>query len=270
MKGEFEAIPVVNAGPFEVVGAAKKFTVAANTSSPRTVTRGRASVPVTSAPSSADRALASCQNNLKQLGLVFKMFANESKGGRYPCLSSEAGRLMFANESPGMREVFPEYLLDLAILICPADTDAALAKDPAKKSDPNVMIDDHSYFYLGYAMTDEAALKAFAEAYKDRVAKGLAFDEDLAIPGGTLYMIREGIERFFITDINDPAASAKAQSEIPVLIERPGNHTPEGGNVLFMDGHVEFMTYAAVRWPMTTTTIDILKSLEAVKPPAKK
>jgi prepilin-type N-terminal cleavage/methylation domain-containing protein len=27
---------------------------------------------------------ASCQNNLKQLGLMFKMYAGESKGERYP------------------------------------------------------------------------------------------------------------------------------------------------------------------------------------------
>jgi len=29
---------------------------------------------------------AACQNNLKQLGLVFKMYANESKGERYPTM----------------------------------------------------------------------------------------------------------------------------------------------------------------------------------------
>ena len=29
---------------------------------------------------------ASCQNNLKQMGLVFKMYANESKGEKYPTL----------------------------------------------------------------------------------------------------------------------------------------------------------------------------------------
>ena len=28
---------------------------------------------------------ASCQNNLKQMGLIFKMFANESPGERWPC-----------------------------------------------------------------------------------------------------------------------------------------------------------------------------------------
>ena len=31
---------------------------------------------------------ASCQNNLKQLGQVFKMYASEAPGGRYPTLKA--------------------------------------------------------------------------------------------------------------------------------------------------------------------------------------
>ncbi|MCC6487692.1 MAG: hypothetical protein IT364_09345, partial [Candidatus Hydrogenedentes bacterium] len=66
------------------------------------------------------------------------------------------------------------------------------------------------------------------------------------------YRLKEGIERFFITDINNPAGSAKAQSVIPamwdtILTTAGGrinptsfNHVPGGVNVLFMDGHVEF------------------------------
>jgi len=75
----------------------------------------------------------------------------------------------------------------------------------------------------------------------------------------TLYWFREGIERFFITDINNPASSSMAQSELAVMWDssrtygidddNPGqvspefNHVPGGANVLFMDGHVEFFRY---------------------------
>jgi len=65
----------------------------------------------------------------------------------------------------------------------------------------------------------------------------------------TIYRLREGIERFFITDINNPAASAQAQSELWVMvddctgIEANFNHIPGGGNVLYMDGHVAFIRY---------------------------
>jgi len=68
----------------------------------------------------------------------------------------------------------------------------------------------------------------------------------------TIYRLREGIERFLITDINNPAASSKAQSEIAVTYDMVQsnlkgfsqfNHIPGGGNVLYMDGHVEFLKY---------------------------
>ena len=31
---------------------------------------------------------SSCQNNLKQMGIVFKMYANEAKGERFPTLQA--------------------------------------------------------------------------------------------------------------------------------------------------------------------------------------
>lgn len=77
--------------------------------------------------------------------------------------------------------------------------------------------------------------------------------------------LKEGIERFFVTDINNPAGSARAQSSIPCMmdawaqdtgwwmafagIEDKGiakfNHVPGGSNVLYMDGHCEFIKYGA-------------------------
>ena len=78
------------------------------------------------------------------------------------------------------------------------------------------------------------------------------YDRDLStLSGETVYRIREGIERFFITDINNPAASSLAQSEIPVMWDQVAgkiaemgfNHVPGGANVLYMDGHVEFVKY---------------------------
>jgi len=81
-------------------------------------------------------------------------------------------------------------------------------------------------------------------------------DEDLSVPdgygnggSGTVYRLREGIERFLITDINNPASSARAQSEIYIMFDQLAtttsayNHIPGGANVLYMDGHVEFLRY---------------------------
>ena len=78
------------------------------------------------------------------------------------------------------------------------------------------------------------------------------------------------IERFFATDLNNPAASAKAQREIPVMWDkalwaqspledcmRGYNHFPGGASVLFMGGHFEFVKYQA-KWPICSTWISFV------------
>ena len=66
-----------------------------------------------------------------------------------------------------------------------------------------------------------------------------------------MHRLQEGIERFLITDINNPGGSAVAQSEVAVMWDWIGgnvtqdhlewfNHVPGGCNVLYMDGHVKF------------------------------
>jgi prepilin-type processing-associated H-X9-DG protein len=188
---------------------------------------------------------ASCQNNLKQMGIVFKMYANESQGELWPELSPDAGVLMFSE----LTAVYPEYLTDLSILQCPANPAGVLS------------IDDHSYFYLGYVIRNEDEMAAFAEVYEERLSEGLFFDEDLPIPpgkvpGDKLYRLREGVER----DVSTLARHV-AQAHIPVLIERLGHHEPDGGNVLYMDGHVEFLAYPG-KWPMTEKTMSLLESMD--------
>lgn len=87
----------------------------------------------------------------------------------------------------------------------------------------------------------------------------LSIDADVELGTGgsdTLYRHREGIERFLITDINNPGASAAAQSDIAVYSDFVAtavsqfNHVPGGANVLYMDGHVEFIKYPGT-WPIT-------------------
>jgi prepilin-type N-terminal cleavage/methylation domain-containing protein/prepilin-type processing-associated H-X9-DG protein len=87
-----------------------------------------------------------------------------------------------------------------------------------------------------------------------------------SLPGqGNLIKLKEGIERFLITDINNPAASAKAQSNVAAMWDRivysatdadrraRFNHIPGGCNVLWMDGHVTFVKYPNSKFPVTAT-----------------
>lgn len=69
--------------------------------------------------------------------------------------------------------------------------------------------------------------------------------------GDTVYRLREGVERFVVQDIADPSATAMSQSEVFVMLDALGtggnidlfNHVPGGCNVLYLDGHVEFVKY---------------------------
>jgi prepilin-type N-terminal cleavage/methylation domain-containing protein/prepilin-type processing-associated H-X9-DG protein len=267
---------------------------------------------------------ASCQNNLKQLGLVCKMYANESKGQKFPMLMTigcgvdpatgavDASKLWHGSFALGMNQVFPEYLTDPAVTLCPSDPSG---NDPAARyfdadnaasvhtgngqyqatsGVPNrdfypceLNSNTSSYCYMGWAfkvpgITDDktvypdfaAALSALSAAgYGAPVADILLqlqtamdasdlskLDRDLSSdgpPAYTVYRLREGIERFFITDINNPAGSAQAQSEISIMSDwitvrqqqgESFNHVPGGANVLYMDGHVEFLRYPG-DWP---------------------
>jgi prepilin-type N-terminal cleavage/methylation domain-containing protein/prepilin-type processing-associated H-X9-DG protein len=74
--------------------------------------------------------------------------------------------------------------------------------------------------------------------------------------GDVIFRLREGVERFMITDINNPGSSAMAQSEIAIHWDEVStnllafNHIPGGANVLYMDGHVKFLRYPNTKFPV--------------------
>jgi prepilin-type N-terminal cleavage/methylation domain-containing protein/prepilin-type processing-associated H-X9-DG protein len=264
---------------------------------------------------------ASCQNNLKQFGLIYKMYANESKGELYPSrLKKHAGTCLNASPIinanhlwPDSPSFYPEYWNDVNIAKCPSDPDDA-EFDRYFKSDPvqPCRFWDISYQYLGYAFQPEhylasgvpidkhptdigdlnadimtAALTDYA--FSGGEAPGTTWptddprwpgvhEDDISLGAQTLYRLREGIERFFISDINNAAASSKAQSELPVMWDiavwpidpianQPSfNHLPGGGNVLYMDGHVKFIRYQE-GWPICSTWIFFLEQLVGVMSP---
>lgn len=240
---------------------------------------------------------ASCQNNLKQCGLVFKMYSAESGGNAFPPIKSwdcrytadppngeaysVAGATIFRVEC-----VYPEYLTDLNVLVCPSSPSGADALELWDQGNTlsclwnkhgefvqpfanNGIVEpcevyEHPYVYPGWMpeekLTDAANAQVFEEvahellhAMEASVSQATQVAEnDFDSGSGKLYRLREGIERFLITDINNAAASSRAQSEIPVMWDEISgdevshfNHAPGGCNVLYMDGHVEFNRYVA-------------------------
>ncbi len=267
---------------------------------------------------------SSCANNLKQMGIIFKMYSGES-GGAFPRVHGDqpwgaalpatcTGGQTRASLAPYMKAVYPEYLTDLKILLCPSDPDdfegnpLRIAEDapgqicPYKgyPSEP-----DAGYLYYGFALdkvseadpsldvgtfglpkalvsAQMAYLMACISSYPPLFNGALGdknpdndslLDKDLSDPGmyamfmgmakpkgtsigngdgATVNRLREGVERFLITDINNAGGSAMAQSSLPVMWDvvtatttekAQFNHIPGGANTLYMDGHVEFRKY---------------------------
>ena len=260
---------------------------------------------------------ASCQNNLKQWGLVFKMYANEDKGEQYPTIGIRNAQYYncevnppqavarigtIATAGPWVPSIYPEYLTDPAIAFCPSDS----GETPADLLNPTTgEIDfgyactssaknrglglvDSSYIYLGWVFdraeveqstTPVSALAAILNIsglsgnVPDQLIEALfhflpdlisddivsaekkVFDDITVTPGlgngggDTVYRLREGIERFLITNINNPAQSAQAQSTVWIMGDNISagvasfNHVPGGANLLYLDGHVDFLRY---------------------------
>lgn len=231
---------------------------------------------------------ASCANNLKQLGTVLKMYANEANREAFPQI-----KLWNCEGDPvpwtaifDVAAVFPEYLTDLDVLVCPSATGGGTAlalwdegETPSEHWEEvagftnNGIVEpcevvEHPYVYLGWAIADSMV-------ERDRLATGSydAFHDEIVVLAAEMVddpeivgkdwrftfpiggrdfapRLREGIERIFVTDINNAAATAESQSTLPVMWDMIAdeaarfNHVPGGSNVLYMDGHIEFLRYA--------------------------
>ncbi len=282
----------------------------------------------------------SCANNLKQLGIVLKMYANESPANKFPAMTDRVSYEVrdlnpldptlphdysnYAEPVGGVcaynnpfeatpsaggqgavefvfngQEVYPEYLTDPAALICPSDPNSSESIDPASgrwfnqarlaadgvaEWDP-CAFSPESYIYLGWGFDDTPGSSylavgadpndgaataanliptyidgAFVAAFVQRVSRvafGIdTYDSDIETGTSAILRLREGIERFYITDINNPAASARAQSGLAIMydfvsaVPSEFNHIPGGANVLYMDGHVDFVKYEGT-FPVT-------------------
>ena len=295
---------------------------------------------------------ASCQNNLKQWGLVFKMYSGEDKGERFPAmqLADLLDDDLDIAAGPQLEAIYPEYLTDPAILICPSDAEETVKSlvkideddldgdgdttDEVSKLLDEPGIVDASYAYLGWVFDGlswgttqlgdftllslgiQALLPSSSGDYTVPIQLGMGLevffrragsavvggngevaqkeaDRDMNLTevdnvpnesyynygnghGSTIYRLREGIERFLITNINNAAQSAQAQSTVFIMFDLLGtgssgvaffNHVPGGCNVLYLDGHVDFIRYinpdSAATAPVMPSVANIIGDLAA-------
>jgi prepilin-type N-terminal cleavage/methylation domain-containing protein/prepilin-type processing-associated H-X9-DG protein len=197
---------------------------------------------------------ASCQNNLKQMAIVFRMYGSESANEKLPpirildCDGNDASDASFDGPS-----VYPEYLTDVAVCVCPSDPDSSNSLASFhQNSDPTLPVEPcrlacGSYFYTGWAfyepwmmlpdatvpsvdgvdLSDPLAVAGLANTYLDNdlVAAMLDFHTNGLSPAGKeedmgpvpRLRYRNG-DRIWVTDnINNSAALAVTDSEIPVM-----------------------------------------------------
>ncbi len=261
---------------------------------------------------------ASCTNNLKQWGIILKMFASENKGECFPPNQAQwwtnATQVLSTNSSKHLWRfwdgllLYPDYATDPFLMLCPSDAEEFPQSDssefltpisPTWNSKPGYPATgkggdmftrgiDYSYTTFPWVISaqwtdDETTVGLIHDQTHNPPSMGgkscaKLRNDDIEIAGTpkgdiTLRFLKEGIERFLISDINNAAANAHAQSTIPIMwdtarLDADGaivatsfNHAPGGGNVLYLDGHADFVRYpgtaGSAEWPISKSAVTV-------------
>ena len=240
----------------------------------------------------------SCSNNLRQMGIALKMYANESRGQFPPlqkfvgdaCETKNTRTFMFDGPS-----IYPEYLAESRVLVCPSGFEAVQEERGGRWNRPDgpqgeraggsvnpCLLDQLSYFYANWIFKTEWITEEGTGDVSQPFLDGLRniLDDPEVAPleaswsftnefGETqqVFRLQEGIERFQITDINNPSKANISQSSVAIMFDRIDlnplgfNHLPGGANVLYMDGHVEWVKYPGP-YPVNrawATLVDLLE-----------
>jgi prepilin-type processing-associated H-X9-DG protein len=167
------------------------------------------------------------------MGIVFAMYTNESRAGMWPPVSAIPG-----NWIVDARSIYPEYMTDLNILVCPDspfDTPGTfyIGDRPAPECVSSLF-----YTYTGFAIERDEEAVGLVQAYYTQ-------------PFETLLQGRLEITVPVWAEASGPPENTSwGQAGIPVMWDRiplyddEFAHEPAGANVLHMDGHVEFVRYS--------------------------
>lgn len=251
---------------------------------------------------------AACQSNLKEWSAIFKMYGSESRNELWPPLQvynpKEPFSVFHMAVGPRVSAIYPEYLTDPSIAVCPSDplqNTEYLYDDfgkPVLEDSPDRI--DVSYAYLGWvfdkgdvAIVDAGSFpnlsilmrilqlgNAEGKQFNTQIIAGFdamirnnldilpellmsplhiqeIMDTDISevlshpltgqnLGNGTtdtIFRLREGMQQLAMS------GGSLSESEIWVMFDHVGqsdtfNHSPGGSNVLYKDGHVDFVSYA--------------------------
>jgi prepilin-type processing-associated H-X9-DG protein len=100
-----------------------------------------------------------------------------------------------------------------------------------------------AWFEVALKQMEEAPSEFFEVMEEDLDAESLGIRE-----GAVLFRLRYGVERYTALGPSIPEdhvlqAAIPMVYDVPSPMEEHTSHEKRGGNVLFMDGHVEFVAY---------------------------
>jgi prepilin-type processing-associated H-X9-DG protein len=203
--------------------------------------------------------------------LVFGLYAAQNNS-LLPSIDDRKNNFMF-----DANLVCPDYLTDTEILICPSGPNYEPEKAFRLNSPDDHpgfhegdmhpdCVTDASYCYLGWQVRNDEEAKAFLEIY-DKLAPedygkdivdpedgtvlfpALRFEESLAQNGMSASEEEAETAEGMYDPVEDP-------SLIPVIWDTPTtnyanmSHVPLGGNVLYLDGHIEHIKFGE-KFPVT-------------------
>lgn len=180
-----------------------------------------------------------------------EMYAAESPGHVFPPLSPYGGEW-----SVNIETIYPKFLTmdNVDLFVNPSVPDADILSERVSVAFAQETVDYASiariaarnFVYLGYVVRDLNELAQFAQGVL-AYAPAQRVDGIPTETGGLLPRLREGVERFYVTDVEDEAAAERIAATIPVMFEIP---YPEGHpshqalcHVLYLDGHVATVPY---------------------------
>lgn len=199
--------------------------------------------------------------HLKSIAVAFRLYADDANG-LYPPLAPVADIFV-----PDLRLLFPRFVQDPCIFVNPRLPDleerterllSALEETPPNWDAAHRVIAE-GYVYLPWATKDLEDFTRFAERFPS------AEDRDSDLPGDdetdVVYRLREGVDRFFITaEAMAPPGGPVPHFDVPILFEVVQLQEKKrlaGCNVLYLDGHVEFIRYGE-RYPIVREVAEFL------------
>jgi prepilin-type processing-associated H-X9-DG protein len=207
---------------------------------------------------------AACQSNLKQIGLMMKMYSSENNGW-WPALSPYP-----ENWTLNTDLMIPDYGHDPMVFACPgspflSDSTFRVRGIGYESEAPYPeCVSSLYYTYTGFDLRNTLDAAGLIESVSRRPLSGqIATSLKATLPADP-----------YLTDGQLEHDAGRSRSGAPMMWDRVAQDPQDfshrkrlGGNVLYFDGHVEFRRYPDKYFPMVPGVAEAFGSVHPGVPP---